>query len=329
MIAPEYTPTITVTTPSYNQGEFIEETIVSVLSQQGDFAIEYLIMDGGSTDNSVDIIKKYEDLLRCGKWPLACRGITYRWSSGKDKGQADAVNKGFALATGEILGWLNSDDTYLPGAFQRVADHFRTHPGCALLYGNAYYTDKKGAVTEPYLTEPFSLRRLADYCFICQPSAFIRATALTEVGEVNINLHTCMDYDLWIRLGKKFEADIAFIEEYLATSRMYEENKTVSLREKVYEEGMATVERHFGYVGYWWFDGFIDDIIFGIYLKSKWPSLPQPFRTLLVMPATMRHLSHCPNVRSFPKAAAILGRYLFRRLYSAVVAIRGPANGQN
>src|SRR5574340_1418719 len=113
-------PVITVVTPSFNQGRFIDETIRSVISQEGDFYLEYLIMDGGSTDETVDIIKKYDRLIKEGKWPVKCRGIEYRWVSEKDNGQADAVNKGFKIARGEILGWLNSDDTYLPGALGKA-----------------------------------------------------------------------------------------------------------------------------------------------------------------------------------------------------------------
>src|SRR4030065_830719 len=109
-------PLVSVVTPSYNQGRYIEETIKSVLSQEGDFRIEYLIMDGGSTDNSVEVIKKYDRLLKEGRWPVKCLGITYSWTSEKDKGQTDAINKGFAGCTGEILNWINRDDRPTPAA---------------------------------------------------------------------------------------------------------------------------------------------------------------------------------------------------------------------
>jgi glycosyltransferase involved in cell wall biosynthesis len=147
-------PTVSIVTPSFNQGVFIEETIASVLSQQGDFYLDYIIMDGGSTDDSVEIIKKYDRLLREGSWPVACRGIAYRWTSGKDAGQADAINKGFAIAAGEILGWLNSDDTYLPGAVATAVDYFAAHPDNVMVYGNAYYTDSAGIVTSSYQPNP-------------------------------------------------------------------------------------------------------------------------------------------------------------------------------
>ena len=166
-------------------------------------------------------------MLRQGKWSLNCRNISYRWTSGKDRGQADAVNKGFTLAKGEILGWLNSDDTYLEGAISKVVDHFKCRQHSLMVYGNAYYTDKNGTVTSSYPSEPFNLQRLAETCFICQPSVFMRAEVIDEVGQLDVNLQASMDYDLWIRIGKRFAARIAFIDDYLATSRMYPENKTI------------------------------------------------------------------------------------------------------
>lgn len=245
-------PVITIVTPSYNQGEFLPATIESVISQQGNFVLEYIIMDGGSTDNSEEIMKKYEGLLQRGEWPVACAGITFRWFSEKDKGQADAVNKGFAVAQGTILCWLNSDDTYLPGAIARVVDRFSSNPDDVMVYGNAWYTDRDGNITVRYRTEPFSLKRLAVRSIICQPAAFFLREALQEIGELDTALHTCLDYDLWIRLGKRFEKRIVHINDYLAASRMYADNKTLSLRDTVYRETMLVAMRHFGYVpGVW------------------------------------------------------------------------------
>src|SRR3990170_2770087 len=128
-------PKITIVTPSYNQGRFIEETIKSVLSQEGGFYIEYLIMDGGSTDNSVEVIKKYDRLLKEGRWPVKCLGITYSWASEKDKGQSDAINKGFRQARGDYIAWLNSDDTYEPGAIGKAVDYLQAHPEYMMVYG--------------------------------------------------------------------------------------------------------------------------------------------------------------------------------------------------
>jgi glycosyltransferase involved in cell wall biosynthesis len=230
-------PLVSVITPSYNQGEFIEDTILSVLRQNyGNF--EYIIMDGGSTDATREILEKY--------------GKQLTWVSEKDNGQADAVNKGFRKAKGKILGWLNSDDTYLPGAIGKAVDYLTANPHMVMVYGNAFHTGKTGCVSDFYPTEAFNLKRLAESCFICQPTVFIRAAALKEIGELNVDLQTCMDFDLWIRLGKKFKGRIGYLPDFLATSRWYPENKSLSLRTKVYEEIFATVRKHFGYVSLSW-----------------------------------------------------------------------------
>lgn len=254
---PESKPLVSVITPSYNQGEFIEETILSVLGQRHN-NIEYLVNDGGSGDNTVAILQKYADRLV--------------WVSQKDKGQGDAVNKGFNQARGEILGWLNSDDTYLPAAIERVVDVFAKNPDALMVYGNAYYTNKYSTITSPYLSEPFDHDNLAYRCYICQPTVFIRKELFAELGDLDISLHTCMDYDYWIRVAKRFPGRVIFINDFLATSRMYDENKTLALREKVYSELFATTQKHYGYVPDSWLWGFIVDVVKGIYLANvSWP----------------------------------------------------------
>ena len=296
-------PTVSIITPSLNQGEFIDETLVSVLSQQGDFFLDYIIMDGGSTDNSVDIIRRYEQLLQRGSWQAACRGISYRWSSGKDSGQADAVNKGLAMAEGEIVGWLNSDDTYLPGAISKVVAFMKDHSDAVMVYGNAYYIDKDGRVTSSYPSEPFSLKRLMENCFICQPTAFIRAKELEAVGRLDASLQASMDYDLWIRMGKRFEGRMIFIADYLSTSRMYPENKTNAIRDKVRRENLTIMKRHFGYV-----EGIhVASCFYDIYERRKETSfggiLKKIFQRLFI-------LCYLFNVRTFFSTL----KYLIRNL---------------
>src|SRR4030067_2319821 len=126
---------ITIVTPSYNQGRYLAETIESVLGQEGDFYLDYVITDGGSTDGSVEIIRRYERLLNEGARTIQCRGVRYRWVSEKDRGQSDAIMKGFRMAEGEILAWVNSDDAYLKGALQTVCSFFLRNPLTALLFG--------------------------------------------------------------------------------------------------------------------------------------------------------------------------------------------------
>lgn len=133
-----------IITPSFNQGKYISQTIESVLSQAGNFFIEYIIADGGSTDNSVEVIKHYEKLLKNGQFPVACNGIEYRWWSHKDYGQSNAINSGLAVARGDVLAWLNSDDYYEDGALKKVATFFDLHPGFDLLYGSGFMVDEPG-----------------------------------------------------------------------------------------------------------------------------------------------------------------------------------------
>lgn len=237
-------PLVSVITPSFNQAEFIEETIKSVLSQ--DYPnIEYLVIDGGSTDNTLRILEKHSD------------GI--RWISETDKGQADAVNKGFKIAKGEIVGWLNSDDTYCPGAICKAVKAFLANPGTSMVYGNAYFIDREGAHTGKYPAQPFDLRHLADVCFICQPTVFLNSKVIKKVGMLDASLQTCMDFDYWIRIGKKYDPSkiIYLHKEFLANSRMYGENKSLGKSERHYSEIMETVKKHFGYVSNRWVCGYL------------------------------------------------------------------------
>jgi glycosyltransferase involved in cell wall biosynthesis len=239
--------TISVITPSYNQGQFIAETIESVLGQEGDFYLDYIIVDGGSTDNSVEVIKRNDSLLREGKRTVKCRGINYRWISEKDEGQTDAIMKGFRMAEGEILAWLNSDDTYLPGALLKVAEIFASEPGVSVLYGKTHFTDEKGEIIGKYPTEPLDYRRLAMFNFICQPSVFFRRRAFEEAGGLDTNLHYVMDYDLWIRLGQRFA--FRYLPEYLSTYRLHEESKTISPTVALanHREALETVRKYYGW----------------------------------------------------------------------------------
>lgn len=239
--------TISVVTPSYNQAIFLAQTIESVIGQEGDFYIDYIVVDGGSTDDSVDIVKRYESLLRQGGWPIKCRGITFRWLSEKDGGQVDALMKGFCLADGEILAWLNSDDTYLPGALQAAASFFRSHPDTALLYGDADYCDASGAHIGSYRTAAFDLDRLAAANIICQPAAFFRRAAFEAVGGLDGTLHFAMDYDLWIRIGRRFSC--RYTPRLLATYRLHASSKTVSAASLINnsEESLAVARRHFAW----------------------------------------------------------------------------------
>ena len=220
---------VTIVTPSYNQGKFIKRTIDSVLSQGVD-DLEYIVMDGGSNDETVDILKSYGDKLI--------------WKSEKDKGQTDAVNKGIRASHGDIIGWLTSDDIYYPGAVKKVLEVFETRPEVNVVYGNAYHIAEDDSIIEEYYTEDFDYERLKDICFICQPSLFFRKKVVDKYGYLDDKLQYCMDYDYWLRLGKgeKFYR----LNDFIAGSRLYEDNKTLGARRKVHEEMLIMQEKNLG-----------------------------------------------------------------------------------
>ena len=233
--------TLSIVTPSFNQGQYLEETLISVLSQRGDFFLDYIVMDGGSSDGSVDVIRKYHDLVQSGEWRTACRGIRFRWLSEKDGGQSDALNKGFALAQGDVLGWLNSDDVYCPGALQQVAslDWQKTD----FCYGKGMWISREGA---PICLSP-TLRptkySLNCRCTLCQPTVFFGSRAYTELGGLSTEYYCAFDYEYWLRavVAKK---TFSYIPRVLAHSRMYAENKSLSSVRLVGEEGEALRKRH-------------------------------------------------------------------------------------
>ena len=181
-------PLVTIVTPSYNQGHFLEATLRSVLEQ--DYPnIEYLVVDGASTDNSVEIIRKYADKIT---W----------WVSEKDSGQSDAVNKGLHRAHGEIVGWLNSDDVYLPGAVSAAVAAFQSNPAAPVVYGDALAIDADGKTFNVMHNRQYSLVDLLAFNIICQPAAFMRRSVLEQVDYLNPVYHLLMDHLLWINMAR-------------------------------------------------------------------------------------------------------------------------------
>ncbi len=208
---------ISVITPSFNQRDFIEQTIRSVLDQEMDHELEHLIIDGGSNDGTIEILNKYNQHII--------------WISEPDNGQADAVNKGFRLASGDIIGWLNSDDLYLPGALQKVADYFTEHPDCKWLYGKCKIIDQDGKEIWKWITgyknlglRSYSYKRLLAENYISQPAVFFRKELIDELGSLNTGLDYAMDYDLWLRFGQKYPAGV--INEYLSAFRRHSKSKS-------------------------------------------------------------------------------------------------------
>ena len=266
--------TISIVTPSLNQGNFLAETIQSVLCQISD-QVEYLVIDAGSTDNSLDLLRRNFSSLK--------------WVSEPDRGQADAINKGFRMARGDILGWLNADDLLCPGALQEVAHQFTEDQHLMLLYGNAHHVDEHGHFLEAYPSADFQLERFSYQCFICQPACFFRRSLLEAAGFLDPELHFALDLDLWIRFGKLKpqhpEWKFKHIPQVLALSRMHTRNKTLFKRNEALREIVTVVRRHFRFVPFNWiyaleetaggcYDGFFQRSPFRISLLvksiSKW-----------------------------------------------------------
>ena len=213
---------ISIVTPSFNQGAFIERTVQSVASQATEgLEIEHVIFDGGSTDNTVQLLQKIKPRIR--------------WVSKKDKGHADAVNKAIRATDGEIIGWLNSDDIYYPRAIERVAAYFNSHPEVDVVYGMADHIDLKDHAFENYPTAPWNFEKLKETCFICQPALFLRRSTVDQHGLLDESLNYCMDYEYWLRLGIN-GVRFAYLEDKLAGSRLYAENKTLASTEAVHIE---------------------------------------------------------------------------------------------
>src|SRR6266542_1952088 len=180
---------VSIVTPSYNQALYLEQTIQSVLEQ--DYPrIEYIVVDGASTDNSFDIIKKYNDHLAY-------------WISEKDSGQAEAINKGFGRAKGEILAWLNSDDYYLPNTISAVVKCFEENPDVVMVYGDMLAVDGDGQTINVLKYKQLSLEDLLCFQIIGQPSVFFRRSALEKTGLLDTSFHFMLDHHLWIRLTQQ------------------------------------------------------------------------------------------------------------------------------
>jgi glycosyltransferase involved in cell wall biosynthesis len=204
-------PLVSIVTPSFNQGKYLEATIQSVLSQDYQ-PLEYILVDGGSQDNSPEIIQSYADRLA---W----------WVSEPDRGQTDALNKGFAHARGEIFAWINSDDTYLPGAVAEAVAALQAHPEAGMVYGDANLIDESGQVIGKFPARQTDYRRLRrGYVHIPQQTAFFRASLWQQVAPLDPSFYFAMDYDLWVRLARL--APLHYTPRPWASFRIHASGKT-------------------------------------------------------------------------------------------------------
>jgi len=219
-------PLVSIVTPSLNQGRYLAATIDSVLAQ--DYPrIEHVVVDGGSADETLDVLRRYDHL---------------RWVSEPDRGQAHALNKGFALSRGEILGWLNADDVYLPGAVSAAVETLRSS-GCALVHGGWCQIDEQGNVLREVAPIPFDYRlQLEVRNGVSQPGSLFTRAAFDAVGGIDESYRYAMDYELWLKLGARFE--VRHVDRVLAGYRLHPESKTVAEAEAFRPETWRAARSH-------------------------------------------------------------------------------------
>jgi glycosyltransferase involved in cell wall biosynthesis len=263
-------PRVAIVTPSYNQGQFLRRTIDSVLGQNYPH-IDYLVVDGCSKDDSVAILRSYGDRLN--------------WVSERDRGQTQAINKGFARTTGEIRSFLNSDDTLLPGAVEKAVSHLLAHPDCGMVYGSAHCIDEKDQILCDYRTADYSFERLIENCCVCQPAAFWRSDLAQRVGPFDESLHFAMDYDYWLRIDR-MGAKIEHLREFLACSRIHDATKTSTQQAKVFQEIIRVCMKNAGFASLVYYRDFWH---YWCIEKSRWRKL---WRRLPGMPRVLGRLHH-------------------------------------
>ncbi len=220
-------PLVSIVTPSFNQAEFIEQTLVSVLQQ--DYApIEYIVIDGGSTDGSIDIIERYSDRLAY-------------WVSEPDQGQVDAINKGLRRANGEIVAWINSDDMYLAGAISEAVAVLQDHQEVGMVYGDGIMVDGNNKLLDLHTYRTYDVLDLLCFDVLLQPTVFIRAEVLDKVGLLSDQYHMVLDHDLWIRIAA--EMPILHVPSFWAVERTHEQAKTVSMTGTFVKEADELIHR--------------------------------------------------------------------------------------
>ncbi len=244
-------PLVSVLMPSYNQCNFIEESIASVLGQSyGD--IELVVADGGSTDGTVELLHALQE-----------KDKRLRWLSERDSGPAEALNRAFALTRGTHIGWLNSDDLYAEGAAERAVAGFAAHPDWIMLYGRGVHVDESGKELGRYPTMPptVPVEEFRKGCFICQPTAFFLRPMYRLLGSFNQSLKTAFDYDYWLRAFLAFPERLGFIDAVQAKSRLHSDCITVRMRKVVAVESMRVIAEHLGSAPSHWFTTYVEELM--------------------------------------------------------------------
>lgn len=216
-----------IVTPAFNSKKFLRETIESVISQAGDFSIEYFIMDGGSTDGTQEAVQHYQTLLLENSYPILCNEVVIHWCSERDEGMYDAINKGFRKASGDIYAWINSDDIYLPGAFNTIASAFAKYPGIDWLKGITSYITSNSTIYKAGRCFLYSQELIAEgiygrigYYFIQQDSVFWRKNLWNKVSGIDPSLKLAGDYYLWIAFARY--APLVSVNAYVSCFRKVE-----------------------------------------------------------------------------------------------------------
>lgn len=229
-----------IVTPSYNQGQFISQTIDSVITQKGDIEIEYFVYDGGSSDDTVKILKKYENILKNNP------KIKFYWQSKPDKGQSDAINQAFFKATGDIFAYINSDDYYQPDTFQQIAKNLNNH---LWITGYSHIINENNQIIQKPITiyknlfiNHYSYILLLVLNFVSQPSTFFRKELFQKFGPFDEHLHLTMDYNFWLSIGAHHQPKI--IRKYISNFRIHSSSKGKSGYLQQFSEDLATARNH-------------------------------------------------------------------------------------
>jgi glycosyltransferase involved in cell wall biosynthesis len=228
---------ITVVVPSFNQGQFLDDALTSIFEQ--DVPMEVFVMDGGSSDGTLDVIRKWDGKLA-------------GWRSNFDSGQADAINEGITKGTAPYVCWLNSDDWFLSGGLKTLLFELERQPHAPCVYGKVLNVSQKSGKKSSVRVEAFDEKRLALRCIISQPGTLIRRPAWEAVGGLDVKLQMAMDYDLWWHLFKQF-GPLHFLNEFVAVNRVHKDTKTKTNRNLHYHEAIQVIRKYNGQVPLrWW-----------------------------------------------------------------------------
>lgn len=316
-------PTFTIVTPSMNQASYIDRTIRSVLDQEGAFKVEYFIMDGGSTDGSVDIIRRYGDAIDSGHYPVRCAEIRMHWRSEKDSGQSDAINRGLRQGTGDFASYINSDDLYMPGALDKVAKRFAALPRTDFVYGDGNVIDEHGNLQWEWLSRPYNHRVMTTYHFlwndftnyIMQQATFWRTRVHRQIGYFDETFHFAMDVEYWVRA-----ADAGLIlnhmPEKLGEFRMIRGTKSLSGPEAFWSDSLEILRRYRGanrlsiYLAYYYFNLAKHN---GWNLQRAGDQAEQSLDRWRTLPARERKILERKKARGYGLACFLIGNELQRQ----------------